>query len=312
MKPPLAPLNAIVTRWNQFWFAPQATSSLALFRIAFGVLAVCWTATLIPNLMAFYGPTGIMPSPPERLPFEWGLLFWLPDPPVVIAVVVVTLLAAVATTLGAFTRTAAIVLALGMMCIEQRNVVITNGGDSLLRNLAFLLALTPAGASFSVDRFRAVRDRFWECPPRAPWGLRLIQIQISVGYLASVWHKAGGELWRNEEAVSYALRIQDIHRLPTPDFVTASATVTGALTLGTLIIEFALGVLLWNRTFRPWVLACGVCFHLGINWSILVGFFGWAMIAGYLSFVSPETATRLLRAVRELRDRFRRISRAES
>lgn len=302
-----------VQRWNRFWFEPQPTSSLALFRIAFGLVASAWTASLIPNVMAFYGPRGVLPSPPERLPFEWGLLFWFPAPAVVIAVVATTLVAAIAVTLGAFTRTASIVLALGIMCLEQRNVLISNGGDSALRNMAFLLIFTPAGAALSVDRLRRARHRFWEFPARSPWALRLIQIQISAGYLAAVWSKSSGETWRNEQAVSYALRIEDIHRFPTPEFVTGSATLISVLTLGTLIAEFSLGVLIWNRTLRPWVLAAGVGLHLMINGWIMVGFFSWVMLAGYLSFVSPETSARWVLAARNRVGGFRRrVSRAES
>jgi hypothetical protein len=305
MKLPVAVTSA-ANRWNQFWFEPQATSSLALFRIAFGFVAICWTMSLVPYALTFYGPDGILPSPPERQPYEWGLLFWFPGPAAVIAVVAATFVAAIGVMVGAFTRTATVVLALGMMCLEQRNSFTMNAGDSVIRAFAFLLVLTPAGAALSVDRFRKARDRFWEFPARAPWGLRLIQIQISVGYVAAVWQKSAGEMWRDESAVSYALRMEDIARLPTPAFITESATVTAALTLGTLFVEFALGVLVWNRMFRPWVLALGICFHLGINWSIMVGFFSWVMIASYLSFVPPETATRWVLAVRDRAGRLRR------
>lgn len=303
MKLPVAVATSAANRWNQFWFEPQATSSVALFRIAFGLVAVGWTVSLIPDVMTFYGPDGILPSPPARQPYEWGLLFWFPHPTVVIAIVAGTLAAAIAVTVGAFTRTASVLLAVGLMCIAQRNDFVTNSGDTVVRNLAFLLILTPAGAALSVDRFRKARDRFWEFPARAPWGLRLIQIQVSVGYLSAVWQKAAGETWRDESAVSYALRMENIGRLPTPAFITESASITGALTLATLLLEFSLGVLVWNRVCRPWVLALGVCFHLAINWSIMVGFFSWAMIASYLAFVPPETATRWVLAVR------RRLSR---
>jgi len=304
--------TSATAHWNRFWFEPQATSSLALFRIAFGAVAACWTVSLLPNLMSFYGPRGVLPSPPERQPYEWGILFWFPQPPVVVAVVAVTLLASLAVSVGACTRTASVLLALGMMCIEQRNVAVTNGGDSLLRDLAFLLVLTPAGTALSVDRLRSARDRFWDAPSRSPWGLRLIQLQISVGYLASVWHKSGGELWRNEEAVWYALRIEDIHRFPTPAFIADSVVITSALTVTTLVLEFALGVLVWNRLLRPWVLLSGVALHLGIESSIMVGFFGLAIMAGYLAFLPPEVSSRFVQSGRRLVKRLGRFSPAGS
>jgi hypothetical protein len=76
--------------------------------------------------------------------------------------------------------------------------------------------------------------------------------------------------------------------------------LTNVLTFGTLALEFSLGVLVWNRTARPWVLAMGICLHLGIDSSILVGFFSYAMLAAYLSFVPPEKATQCILAARDL------------
>jgi hypothetical protein len=143
-------------------------------------------------------------------------------------------------------------------------------------------------------------DRFWEFPARAPWALRLIQIQLSLGYLSAVWHKAGNDLWRDGSAVSYALRMQDIHRAPTPGFITHSGAITELLTFGTLALELGLAILVWNRAARPWVLALGMSLHMMIDLNILVGFFSYAMLVAYLSFVPPDTAAARLLATRDL------------
>ena len=71
------------------------------------------------------------------------------------------------------------------------------------------------------------------------------------------------------------------------------------LTFGTLALEASLAVLVWNRTIRPWVLTLGICMHLGIDFSILVGFFSFTMIVAYISFIPPETATRRVLAARD-------------
>ena len=154
-----------------------------------------------------------------------------------------------------------------------------------------------------MDRWRRARDQFWEFPLRAPWALRLMQIQLSVIYFATLWGKLQGDLWRNGTAVSYALRVHDIHRFPTPGFVTDSVVLTELLTFGTLLLELCLAVLIWNRVLRPWVLALGVLLHLSIGFSIMVGFFTMLMLTTYLAFVPPETARSL---VLSARDRWRR------
>ena len=290
----MRPLSA----WQRFWFAPQPTSTLALFRIAFGLVVTAWTASLAPDLLAFFGPHGILPEPQPRLPGEWGLLVGA-GAPTVVALYVATLVGAVALKLGLFTRVAAVVVLVGVLSFEQRNPLITNSGDGLVRNLAFYCALAPSGTALSLDRWRTARAEFWRFPARAPWALRLVQIQVSAGYLSAVWHKVSSDHWRDGTAVSYALRMQDYQRFAVPDRLTASVPLVEALTFGTLALELALAVLVWNRAVRPGVLALGVVLHLSIDYALLVGFFGLAMLVAYLAFLAPATATRLVLAVRD-------------
>jgi hypothetical protein len=292
-------MSTKTSRWQRFWFEPEATSSLELFRIAFGLIAFAWTATLVPNMFAFYGRDGILPEIPSGAGGEWGVLELSNSPLLIVAVFVATLVAALAVTLGFHTRMAAIVLWVGIVSLEQRNLPVTNSGDGVVRSLAFLLILTPAGTALSLDRLRSAPGHFWEFPARAPWATRLIQIQISLGYLFAAMGKLVTDEWQDGTAVSYALRLDDVHRLATPSFVTQSTTITALLTYGTMVTELSLAVLIWNRRLRPWVLLVGVSLHVGIGSSIMVGFFSYAMVASYLCFIPPETSTRYVLATRD-------------
>jgi hypothetical protein len=216
-----------------------------------------------------------------------------------VVVFAATLLGSLALTVGLHTRWAAVVVYLGILAFERRNPLVVNSGDQLIGNLALFCALAPSGVALSLDRWRAAPGRFWEFPARAPWALRLIQIQISVVYLSAVWQKVEGELWRNGTAVSYALRITDIHRFPTPDVVTQSVVVSELLTFGTLALEASLGILVWTRIARPWVLGMGISMHVGIDLWILVGFFSSAMIVSYIAFVPAETSSRRILTIRD-------------
>ena len=285
-------------RWNTFWFRPEPTSTIAVVRIVFGFVATLWTLSQAPNLLAFYGPAGVLPTAPPLAYGSWSLLALSDSAPVLIALWAATLLGAVGVMIGFRTRLATILLLVGVMSFERRDPEILNAGDLLLRSLAFYLLFAPAGEALSVDRWRRARDRFWEFPLRAPWALRLMQIQLSVVYFSTLWWKLQGELWRDGSAVSYALRVHDIHRFPTPGFVTGSVVLTELLTFGTLLLELALAVLIWNRALRPWVLGCGVLLHLSIGFSIMVGFFTMLMLTTYLAFVPPETARQLVLSAR--------------
>ena len=179
--------------WQRFWFAPQPTSTLGVFRIAFGLLATAWTLSLAPDLLAFFGPEGILPRALAGPRGAWGILDMWPGSTAVVVVFALTVFAAVALTVGLFSRVAALVVLVGVISLEQRNLLVTNSGDALVRNLAFFCALAPSGEALSIDRLRKAPGRFWEFPARAPWALRLIQIQLSIGYLSAVWHKAGND-----------------------------------------------------------------------------------------------------------------------
>ena len=203
-------------------------------------------------------------------------------------------LGAVALTVGFRTRLAALIVFVVIMSAIRSAPLAFNAGDALMRLVAFYLLLMPAGSATSVDRWRADPERLWSFPRRAPWALRLAQIQISVIYISTVWEKTGGAGWRNGTAVSYAVRIGEVTRLPVPSFVTDSPLLAELATFGALATELAIGILVWNRAARPWVLALGVLLHLSIELTLAVGFFSLTIITLYLAFLPPERAERVL------------------
>ncbi|MEJ2870913.1 HTTM domain-containing protein [Actinomycetospora sp. OC33-EN08] len=288
--------------WERFFFTPTSTAPLAILRFAFGLTVTAWTATQLPYLFTFYGPDGLLPQPPAIGPWQWSLLTSTNTVIVLSVVFLATLLASIALTIGAAPRIAAVVVLLGLIAFERRNPFVLNSGDILLRVMAVYLVFAPSGESLSWDRWRRDRAHFWEFPCRAPWAIRMLQIQVSIIYVAAVWAKLQGDPWRNGTAVSFALRMLDQLRAPSPEVIAASGLLTEWLTFGTLIIELSVGILVWNRRLRPWVLGAGALLHLGIEVFIMVGFFSIAMWVLYLVFLSPEWTER---TVLRLRDRWR-------
>jgi hypothetical protein len=298
----------IVEAWSRFWFEPQETSTLALVRIAYGVVILAWTLSLAGDLFVFFGPGGIR-SPPTEAPGAWSLLWWLDDDLAVALVYAALLLAAISLTAGFHARIAALVVFVCLISLERRSPFVVNAGDQLLRIFALYLALAPSGASLSVDRWRK-RAPLWDFPKRAPWALRLMQLQLSFVYLGAVWVKVRGTPWNDGTAVSYALRLDDLERFPVPAFIPELPAFSTLLTYGTLAVELCLGVLVWNRRLRPWVIGAGVLMHLGIEWALRVGFFTLAVFVMYVAFVPPERASEALLRVRDRVRRARRDRRA--
>src|SRR5206468_6924850 len=116
------------------------------------------------------------------------------------------------------------------------------------------------------------------------------------------WAKLRGVTWPHGTAVGYAFRLEDLARFPVPD-IGASLALTHVLTYAVLAIEASIGVLVWNRRLRPWVLLVGVCLHLGIEYRLRVGFFSWAILVTYLAWVPADVAERVLARVARLRSR---------
>src|SRR5207245_527144 len=159
---------------------------------------------------------------------------------------VVTLASSACLVLGYRTRLAALLVFVGLLSFQRRDPYAFDSGDDLLRIIALYLVLSAAGASLSLDSLRRARERFWEFPARARWPVRLLQVQLSVIYLATVWAKTRGTSWNDGSAVSYALRLKDLTRFPVPSGLTTSVLVSNVMTYGTLAIELSLGVLVWN------------------------------------------------------------------
>jgi hypothetical protein len=291
----------ITERWNRFWFTPQPTSTLALVRILFGLMAFGWTITLAPDLGAFFGKGGIVGGQP-RISGVWGVLGVFGSDAAVQLLFIVTVLACAALIVGFRTRLAAVLVFIGILSFQRRNPYVFNSGDGLIRLIAFYLMLAPAGAALSIDRWRETRS-LWEFPDRAVWGLRLMQVQLSVVYISTFWLKLQGTTWNNGTAVSYAQRLEDLVRFQVPSLFSHSALISNLATWGTLALEGSIPILIWNRRLRPYVAAAGIALHLGIDLSIRVGFFSVAMFTLYLAFLDPDWARERIHALMESWDR---------
>jgi Vitamin K-dependent gamma-carboxylase len=286
--------------WNRFWFTEIPTSTYALFRIAFGILTFCWALSLAPSVFAFYSRDGVLPVRPDyNSNFDWSVFDVFPSDVAVAIVYFLLYIAALMLIVGFRTRLAAFVVFVCLISFGRRNPWVLNSGDLLVFVLSFYAMLMPSGEGFSVDRWLRDRAHFWEFGTRAIWPLRLVQIQVSVLYVAAVWAKVRGTTWNDGTAVSYAFRMEDLERFPVPGFVTDTVLIANVLTYGTLAVELALGILVWNRVLRPWVLLLGVGLHLGIDYTTRVGFFSWAVLVAYVAFIPPERARAFILGTRD-------------
>jgi hypothetical protein len=283
--------------WNGFFFTPRSPLPVALFRILYGICVLMTLILLHSDWLNWFGIHAwvledtmkvIEPGPrinlftllPQSDHWITGF-FWL------------SLAFAVLLTVGLWTRISSIVVFVCVVSIDQRALLIMHGGDTFLRITGFFLIFAPAGAALSLDRVIRLRNKQEgpEVEPRAPWAQRMIQLQLSLLYLTSFWWKLKGHAWLNGTALYYVIHLHEIRRFPLPSWLlnTAMLKFGGWLTLA---LEFSLGILIWVRRFRYYLLLLGVLFHLCIEYALNIPMFQWDVLSAYVLFVEPRDLKR--------------------
>jgi hypothetical protein len=270
--------------------------TLGVVRMAFGALAILWGLWLLPMRDGLLDANGVTPTQPSTA-HTWGLFaVWNTNGAMLIGIVVLVL-AAFALLVGWHSRLAAILVFILIVSFERRIPLAFNSGDALVRIEALLIAISPCGAALSLDQ-RRTTGSFWSAQTRPNWPIRLLQVQLSIIYIAAAQVKLSGEPWLHGTAVSYVLRLEDMQRVIAPEWFATNALAMNMLTWGTIAVELAVGILVWFPRFRPWVLAAGVLMHLLIDAYVQVGIFSYAMFVMYFAWLSPETAKLLPQKVR--------------
>lgn len=196
---------------------------------------------------------------------------------------------------GLFTRPAMLLTgAAGMGAYYLQGVAAGNSNLSshhvfALALLCCLMALTPCGRSFSVDRLRT------GLPEVGPvWGQRILAIQTTVLYLGAVYEKSYGAWLDGSRMTHFAQQIVFGSDLPDGAWFGALMVVAAVSTWG---IEFALAVLIWvPRAKAPaWLL--GFVFHGLVYAFTPVATYSVTMYVFLLSALDPEAFDRWTRRV---------------
>jgi hypothetical protein len=290
-------LRSVARAWNKFFFAGQSPIPIALFRIAYGLAVIATLVLLRPDWLNWYGvhgwvslPTAFKLEPGIRLNLfsiipqkdSWiETLFW------------VFLGSAMLLTIGFFTRLNSVFVFICLTSIQQRNLYITHGGDTFLRLAGFFLIFAPAGAAFSIDRLIRVRrgKEPVDIQPHSPWAQRMIQLQLAFLYFIAFLVKIKGAPWLQGTALFYIYHLDELRRFPVPSWFLHPMV----LKLGTwsaLVLEFSLGVLIWVKELRYFLLGLGLMFHLWLDYSLNIPLFQWDILTAYILFVDAKDLER--------------------
>ena len=283
--------------WNRFFHEPIPATTLGVYRILFGLMLLSYAALISSDLLVWYGDKGVLPLAESRnTPGGAGLnlLHYLPNTDSAVKGFFGLLVAAAfCVTIGFQTRIASVIAYLTLVSFHHRNVMLLHSGDFFLRIVSFWMMFADSGRAFSVDRLiRIARGKeSQETRFITPWPMRMIQLQVCMLYFDAFLWKIRGETWMNGLAIYYSSRLIEFYRFPTP-YVFEHLWTIKLMTWGTLVIEFALGFLLWIKDLRYCILLAGVILHLGIDWTMNIPLFAPIMMTAYVTWIAPPDLER--------------------
>ncbi|MBM4374815.1 MAG: HTTM domain-containing protein [Deltaproteobacteria bacterium] len=200
-------------------------------------------------------------------------------------------------TLGLSTRVFSILSCVWATSLDQRLILVENGGYVVVNLLTFWLAFLPTGKRFSVDAWRRARREhradtvadlarrhrppWWTAEHRSLASFAIV-VNLGIVYVFNVVNKYG-DTWRRGSTVHYVLHLDRMvtglavalrEHLPYPAMQAAAHL--------TLVVEALLAVLiLWpshRRLARPLAMALMAGLHGTLGVLMRLGPFSWFMI----------------------------------
>jgi hypothetical protein len=303
-------MTSLRNDWNTFLFSMRPASPLGLLRICFGLVILSWCILIAPDLKVWYSESGLMNLDAMR---AWGMNNtgldllamhtwsvsalgepWFQDVTdfrITVALFALLMLSAFCFMIGYKTRVASIVMWALLTTFHHRSMIMLNGGDTMQRNVAFLLMFADCGAACSVDRLIRIargQERGDSIPMMEMWPIRLLQLQVSAVYISAVASKLEGIEWQNGSAFYYAMHLADLSRFSLFGLQN-QLWFYNFLTYFTLFAELSLGTLIWIPRARKYVIGLGIMLHAGIEYTMTVPLFSYTMVCSYLSFASSDS-----------------------
>ncbi|HTL71053.1 MAG TPA: HTTM domain-containing protein, partial [Candidatus Eisenbacteria bacterium] len=250
--------------------------SLALFRVALGAAVLYDAVTRFGDLTAFLTDDGVLPRVfcfQDMHPLRLSVYMINGSAPFAAALLFLQAAAAAALLAGWRTRIAACVTWFLVISVQLRNPLVLQGGDILLRMLAFWAMFLPLGAAYSVDR---ALDTSGRAAPRVALsgGTIALLSQTLMVYLFSAALKTSPEWHRDGSAIYYALSLEQFSTplgtwlLGFPDFLVLLTHFTWWIEAAgplLLLAPFGGGAVrvLGVFVFAAFHLAMGACLRLG-------------------------------------------------
>ena len=315
---PTERVEPLARAWNRFWFQPSDPSTLSVLRILVGLSALAYVYSHSADLVVWFAGDGVLPIETVRqltgasatdqpTVYRWSYFYLFDSPSLLWIAHAGGLLAAVALTLGYYTRVSCVVALVVVLSYVHRAPMITGLAEPVLTLLLLYLCFAPCGARYSLDAWRRRDDerRGLPCAENcvsATLSSRLMQVHLSAFYLMMGLTKLAGTTWWSGEAVWW-LGARTESRLFAWTFLHDYMLLVNLWTHGIVLFELSFGVLVWCQSCRRALLTTAV--FMWVSLALLTGMVGFCtlMIIANLCFVSPQTSGAFVAAIRATKPR---------
>lgn len=278
----------------------------SLMRISLGMWGVFFYVLHWRVRHALWGPDGYLPFEKFRELGATFNLFQLSRSVLYFEVVYhVAILIAVLLLVGFWPRLI-VPLHWGMIwSFQERNQLLGDGGDNLMRIVLLFLVLVNAGAYFSIFAMRHAGSHGPQ-RPAAAWlargldslrpalavvhnfGVLLILVQLCLLYMSTGFYKVMGELWQNGTALYYILRVDEFSWPGVAELIYRNPYLVVLGTYGTVLFEVTFAPSLLNRWTRYLMIGTGLFFHIGTAMLMGLVTFGWSMLSVYPLLITDK------------------------
>jgi hypothetical protein len=289
---------------RDFFLTKESALKVAVFRIAFGIALLITELLWLPNLQAYFSDSGYFPSnliQGQLGPLYISVLHYVYSPSAINLIFAFLMVATVLFIFGIWSRPLSVLIWILLLSFEHRDLLVTYGGDRLLRILAFYVMFLRTDAAL-VPKFARPSQENWS--PGVPgWPMRLIQVQIAMVYLFTAILKLRDPLWIAGTAVYWTMNNLNFGLF---NFLWLGhyGWLVNLATFGTIAVELSFAFLIWRSSTRRPMLLAGALIHVGIMFTMNVILFSQIMLLLYVAFLTEDD---LRWAVRFLRTTGRRI-----
>jgi hypothetical protein len=258
--------------------------TLALFRIAAGLLIIGDVLARSGTFRYFYTENGVVPqelAEARTIDNAFSFFFYTQNDIVIALLFLIHAIVAIQLIIGYKTRFATILSFLFVISLDHHNPLVLSHADTLFRLLMFWAIFIPIGERWSVDALQ--RER----PARASvvsLGTAAILLQMVYMYTVNGVHKLNGELWVSRDATPLIFGLDDMTYFLAGPLRQFPAVLEIMGTMWFLLILFSL-LLLFLRGRARYVhafLLFGAHFSFAV--TVRIGAFGWVGMAGVLLF----------------------------